>query len=165
MTAEAASAWALRDFARTPPHAPRIAKAYGRLLLTLPPELRESAIQYRQLKKIINQIVAELTALGPSAPLPPSSLPPLTCRSAQGSLQASSRPSFSRPRRRTTRANNARTTRGLQAVREPPLSPEDAHSSPGPRVIYELVHVADHPRLPTNTRTPSPSIPHTPNKP
>ncbi|KAI0368509.1 hypothetical protein BV20DRAFT_969138 [Pilatotrama ljubarskyi] len=39
-------------------------KTYAQLLLTLPPELRESAIQYRQLKKIINQIVAELTALG-----------------------------------------------------------------------------------------------------
>ncbi|KAI0644143.1 SPX domain-containing protein [Trametes meyenii] len=39
-------------------------KTYAQLLLTLPPELRESAIQYRQLKKIINQIVAELTSLG-----------------------------------------------------------------------------------------------------
>ena len=40
-------------------------KTYAQLLLTLPPELRESAVQYRQLKKIINQIVAELTSLGP----------------------------------------------------------------------------------------------------
>ncbi|CDO73928.1 hypothetical protein BN946_scf185016.g85 [Trametes cinnabarina] len=39
-------------------------KTYAQLLLTLPPELRQSAIQYRQLKKIINQIVAELNALG-----------------------------------------------------------------------------------------------------
>ncbi|KAI0654969.1 SPX domain-containing protein [Cubamyces menziesii] len=39
-------------------------KTYSQLLLTLPPELRQSAIQYRQLKKIINQIVAELNALG-----------------------------------------------------------------------------------------------------
>lgn len=39
-------------------------KTYAQLLLTLPPDLRESAIQYRQLKKIINQIVAELTSLG-----------------------------------------------------------------------------------------------------
>ncbi|KAI0354010.1 hypothetical protein OH77DRAFT_1426416 [Trametes cingulata] len=44
-------------------------KTYSQLLLTLPPELRESAIQYRQLKKIINQIVAELTALGLSPDL------------------------------------------------------------------------------------------------
>ena len=43
-------------------------KTYAQLLLTLPPELRESAIQYRQLKKIINEIVAELTALGQSLP-------------------------------------------------------------------------------------------------
>ena len=45
-------------------------KTYAQLLLTLPPELRESAIQYRQLKKIINQIVAELTSLGTSARVP-----------------------------------------------------------------------------------------------
>ena len=47
-------------------------KTYAQLLLTLPPELRESAIQYRQLKKIINQIVAELTSLGQP---PPASRP------------------------------------------------------------------------------------------
>ncbi|KAI8973169.1 SPX domain-containing protein [Trametes punicea] len=39
-------------------------KKYAELLLTLPPELRESAVQYRQLKKLIHQIVAELDALG-----------------------------------------------------------------------------------------------------
>lgn len=39
-------------------------KAYARILLTLPPDLREHAISYRQLKKLINQVVQELTALG-----------------------------------------------------------------------------------------------------
>ncbi|OBZ77302.1 Transcriptional regulator of yeast-form-adherence 3 [Grifola frondosa] len=39
-------------------------KTYSQLLLTLPPELRESAIEYRQLKKLINQVVTELTSLG-----------------------------------------------------------------------------------------------------
>ena len=39
-------------------------KTYSQLLLTLPPDLRERAIEYRQLKKLINQVVIELTALG-----------------------------------------------------------------------------------------------------
>ncbi|GLB41102.1 putative SPX domain containing protein [Lyophyllum shimeji] len=39
-------------------------KTYAQLLLTLPPELRENAIEYRQLKKLINQIVRELSSLG-----------------------------------------------------------------------------------------------------
>ncbi|KAJ3755438.1 SPX domain-containing protein [Lentinula raphanica] len=39
-------------------------KTYTQLLLDLPPELRENAIQYRQLKKLINQVVLELSALG-----------------------------------------------------------------------------------------------------
>ena len=45
-------------------------KTYAQLLLSLPPELTQSAVQYRQLKKIINQVVAELTALGQRLPLP-----------------------------------------------------------------------------------------------
>ncbi|PPQ82687.1 hypothetical protein CVT25_009417 [Psilocybe cyanescens] len=39
-------------------------KTYAQLLLSLPPELRDNAIEYRQLKKIINQIVNELSGLG-----------------------------------------------------------------------------------------------------
>ncbi|KAL0575704.1 hypothetical protein V5O48_006264 [Marasmius crinis-equi] len=39
-------------------------KTYAKLLLDLPPELRENAIQYRQLKKLINQVVSELNLLG-----------------------------------------------------------------------------------------------------
>lgn len=39
-------------------------KTYTQLLLDLPPQLRENAVQYRQLKKLINQIVLELTSLG-----------------------------------------------------------------------------------------------------
>ncbi|TFY51555.1 hypothetical protein EVJ58_g10503, partial [Rhodofomes roseus] len=38
-------------------------KTYQQLLLTLPPELRDSAIEYRKLKKLINQVVTELTSL------------------------------------------------------------------------------------------------------
>ncbi|KAJ7275691.1 hypothetical protein C8J57DRAFT_1177357 [Mycena rebaudengoi] len=40
------------------------AKTYTQLLQDLPPELRENAIEYRQLKKLINQVVSELTSLG-----------------------------------------------------------------------------------------------------
>ncbi|RPD52717.1 hypothetical protein L226DRAFT_550861 [Lentinus tigrinus ALCF2SS1-7] len=91
-------------------------KTYAQLLLTLPPELRESAIQYRQLKKIINQIVAELTALG----LSPDVL--------QGVVQPPP----------------AANDKGKQREGSPPPS-----GSSGPRVVYELAHVADHvePRL------------------
>ncbi|KAJ3484277.1 hypothetical protein NLI96_g5739 [Meripilus lineatus] len=39
-------------------------KTYSQLLSTLPPDLRDKAIEYRQLKKLINQVVVELTALG-----------------------------------------------------------------------------------------------------
>ncbi|KAJ7139076.1 SPX domain-containing protein [Mycena epipterygia] len=39
-------------------------KTYAQLLQDLPPELSENAIQYRQLKKLINQVVTELSSLG-----------------------------------------------------------------------------------------------------
>lgn len=39
-------------------------KTYSQLLLTLPPDLRQNAIEYRQLKKLINQTVLELASLG-----------------------------------------------------------------------------------------------------
>lgn len=39
-------------------------KTYAQLLLSLPPDLRDNAIEYRQLKKLINKVVKELTSLG-----------------------------------------------------------------------------------------------------
>ncbi|KIY63422.1 hypothetical protein CYLTODRAFT_382302 [Cylindrobasidium torrendii FP15055 ss-10] len=39
-------------------------KTYAQLLEALPPELRENAVQYRQLKKLIHKIVLELATLG-----------------------------------------------------------------------------------------------------
>ncbi|KAF7324866.1 hypothetical protein MKEN_00528700 [Mycena kentingensis (nom. inval.)] len=39
-------------------------KSYTALLESLPPELSENAVQYRQLKKLINQVVNELASLG-----------------------------------------------------------------------------------------------------
>ena len=44
------------------------AKTYTQLLLSLPPELRENAIEYRKLKKLINKVVSELQDLGASTP-------------------------------------------------------------------------------------------------
>ena len=39
-------------------------KTYAQLLSSLPPDLRDNAIEYLQLKKLINQVVQELTSLG-----------------------------------------------------------------------------------------------------
>ena len=39
-------------------------KTYTELLLKLPPELRENAIEYRRLKKLIKQVAEELTSIG-----------------------------------------------------------------------------------------------------
>ncbi|KAH0828577.1 hypothetical protein J3R83DRAFT_2848 [Lanmaoa asiatica] len=39
-------------------------KTYTQLLITLPPELRNNAFEYRKLKKLINQTVSELDSLG-----------------------------------------------------------------------------------------------------
>lgn len=39
-------------------------KTYSQFLLTLSPELRDNAIEYRQLKKLINETVVELYSLG-----------------------------------------------------------------------------------------------------
>ncbi|KAK7044688.1 SPX domain-containing protein [Favolaschia claudopus] len=39
-------------------------KTYSQLLQELPPELSENAVNYRQLKKLINQLVTELASLG-----------------------------------------------------------------------------------------------------
>ncbi|KAH6909921.1 RING-14 protein [Coprinopsis sp. MPI-PUGE-AT-0042] len=44
-------------------------KTYAQILEGLPPGLRDNAIQYRQLKKIINQVVSELSSLGLSPEL------------------------------------------------------------------------------------------------
>ncbi|KAF5381778.1 hypothetical protein D9615_005505 [Tricholomella constricta] len=60
-------------------------KTYTQLLLSLPPELRENAIQYRQLKKLINQIVRELSSLG----LSPAVLQELLERSKEESDELS----------------------------------------------------------------------------
>ncbi|TDL24707.1 hypothetical protein BD410DRAFT_785400 [Rickenella mellea] len=57
-------------------------KTYAQLLLTLPSELRENAIEYRQLKKLINQMVQELGTLGLSPQVLQSLLHTTDCPSA-----------------------------------------------------------------------------------
>lgn len=64
-------------------------KTYTQLLLTLPPELRDNAIQYRQLKKLINKVVLELNELG----LDPSVLSALLA--AEGSVSIAETPRIS----------------------------------------------------------------------
>ncbi|KAI0764625.1 SPX domain-containing protein [Fomes fomentarius] len=98
-------------------------KTYAQLLLTLPPELRESAIQYRQLKKIINQIVAELTSLGLSPDVLQGVLQPRPVPPGKGKQREDFLPTH--------------------------LPSDLRYSTLGPRVVYELAHVADHvePRL------------------
>ncbi|EAU86763.2 RING-14 protein [Coprinopsis cinerea okayama7 len=61
-------------------------KKYTQILKDLPPELQENAIQYRQLKKIINQIVSELSSIG----LSPSILQELTIDSSPDPIPSSS---------------------------------------------------------------------------
>ncbi|KIJ39266.1 hypothetical protein M422DRAFT_49674 [Sphaerobolus stellatus SS14] len=112
------------------------AKTYSQLLLTLPNEFRNSAIEYRQLKKLIKELVAELEALG----LTPDVLQDLLQREnvADGASKGKER---------------AHGERSADANAEPLLSvslPESVvtesrislSSSPA-RVIYELEDV-DH---------------------
>lgn len=51
-------------YGRQPPLAMHFSKTYAELLQKLPPALRENAIEYRRLKKVIKQVVEELTSIG-----------------------------------------------------------------------------------------------------
>ncbi|KAH6874232.1 microtubule associated protein-domain-containing protein [Coprinopsis sp. MPI-PUGE-AT-0042] len=66
-------------------------KTYAQILEGLPPGLRDNAIQYRQLKKIINQVVSELSSLGLSPELLQELIVP------NGSAQDPSSPPVSPP--------------------------------------------------------------------
>jgi hypothetical protein len=61
-------------------------KTYTQLLLSLPPELRANAIEYRQLKKLIKEVVDELAALG----LNPDILHRVLLATTSGDFQTSS---------------------------------------------------------------------------
>ncbi len=115
-------------------------KTYAQLLLTLPPDLRESAIQYRQLKKIINQIVAELTSLGEHL-----TSYSLLCSGSDGPPLAGLSPDVLQGVIQPPSQENDKGKTKEDASQDPQLAP---HAS-GPRVIYEFANVVDHvePRL------------------
>ncbi|KAF9069392.1 SPX domain-containing protein [Rhodocollybia butyracea] len=69
-------------------------KTFAKLLLDLPPELRESAIQYGQLKKLIHQVAVELSSLG----LRPELLHKLLVQDENGTETSLQPPSAHRPR-------------------------------------------------------------------
>ncbi|KAF8874442.1 SPX domain-containing protein [Infundibulicybe gibba] len=103
-------------------------KTYAQLLESLPLELRENAIQYRQLKKLINQIVRELSALG----LGPTVLEGLFLE-AERNMSSPSMDSIS----------SDESTSGLaevdETVGEDVQRKEERHEElHGPKVVYEV---------------------------
>ncbi|KAF8592143.1 hypothetical protein K439DRAFT_1656201 [Ramaria rubella] len=108
-------------------------KTYSQLLLTLPKELRNSAIEYGQLKKIINELVAELESLG---------LSPLVLQELlqeQDSYENSKRAIF-RQRKGKERASDetpAELEAGFQRLLTVSLPAPLSHSSPA-KAVYEF---------------------------
>ncbi|KAF7760277.1 hypothetical protein Agabi119p4_10953 [Agaricus bisporus var. burnettii] len=97
-------------------------KTYAQVLEGLPPELKENAIQYRQLKKLINTVVRELSSFG----LSPDLLHQL--------LEAQERDSFAGLEGSTCSACDSSLTVNL------PL--DEGTSQPGmcfPKAVYEFV--------------------------
>ncbi|KAG6873692.1 hypothetical protein C0995_012154 [Termitomyces sp. Mi166 len=80
-------------------------KTYAQLLLSLPSELRDNAIQYRQLKKLIHDVVRELTSLG----LTPSILHELLGSSKEHSVVTGNRD-------RATQQDNHHHTKAIYEV-------------------------------------------------
>ncbi|EIW74032.1 hypothetical protein CONPUDRAFT_140639 [Coniophora puteana RWD-64-598 SS2] len=100
--------------------------SYSQLLLTLPPDLRDNAIEYRQLKKLINQVVAELSGLG----LSPEVLQTL--------LESSSKARFEElsPDADLVSSSTDPNVSGLpESMSAVGASIDDAH----PTIVYELV--------------------------
>ncbi|PPQ72204.1 hypothetical protein CVT24_002361 [Panaeolus cyanescens] len=123
-------------------------KTYTQLLESLPPELRDNAIQYRQvrLKKIINRIVGELSLLG----LEPKLLQEL--------IEASNSPSTSP----TSEDGNDPEAHVSTDTTSPSQSP--SRSSLVPKVVYELTgtpqHLEPQLRIWLNVTPPPPSTSH-----
>ncbi|TFK47375.1 hypothetical protein OE88DRAFT_1738671 [Heliocybe sulcata] len=108
-------------------------KTYTELLLSLPPELRENAIQYRQLKKLIKEITRELTELG----LNPSHLNELL-QSENGSFRDKGK---GKAKEDAVEPDSAATEQVLEVT-----TSEDGHTT---RCVYEIVTTSDslQPRL------------------
>ncbi|KAI5116690.1 hypothetical protein M0805_007511 [Coniferiporia weirii] len=116
-------------------------KTYSQLLLTLPPELQQNAIEYRQLKKLINKVVLELSSLG----LNPSVLHALL----QSSDAASSSSEKGKQRAFGERPDELSTkelsVKGLSSS----SSGSEGSPLPSSKAIYEVVQDGDilQPRL------------------
>ncbi|KIM43658.1 hypothetical protein M413DRAFT_443563 [Hebeloma cylindrosporum] len=113
-------------------------KTYTQLLLSLPPDLRENAMDYRQLKKVINCIVIELSGLG----LKPAILHELIEASegvipAAGTIHEETTLEVPPPAQSISEPDDGSSSTDL-----PPPSPAESAAetwfSPIPRVVYEL---------------------------
>ncbi|EJD02279.1 uncharacterized protein FOMMEDRAFT_168777 [Fomitiporia mediterranea MF3/22] len=109
-------------------------KTYSQLLLTLPQELQENAIEYRQLKKLINKVVNELTSLG----LSPAVLQNILQKNdtASGSAKGKQRAFGERPEEIV---NVGDQDDGVADLSRPQTT----------KAIYEVIHDGEHlqPRL------------------
>ncbi|KAF6761736.1 RING-14 protein [Ephemerocybe angulata] len=122
-------------------------KTYTQILEGLPPELRENAIQYRQLKKLINQVVSELSSLG----LSPNVLQELISAAEEEEAGAEKGDNVA-----VEGAGDGESSRAVVVDR--------------PRIVYELVEHSDriepHLKLwvdvPEGLDVPEPSLPGTP---
>ncbi|KAH8116989.1 SPX domain-containing protein [Phellopilus nigrolimitatus] len=114
-------------------------KTYSQLLLTLPAELQENAIEYRQLKKLINKVVLELSSLG---------LSPSVLHSILQSNDAASS-STNKGKQRAFGERPGELSSGEVSVEELSGSSIGKSSRPSTRAIYEVVHNGDRlePRL------------------
>ncbi|KAL5529600.1 hypothetical protein ACEPAG_5585 [Sanghuangporus baumii] len=122
------------------------AKVYSQLLLTLPPELQENAIEYRQLKKLINKVVGELASLG----LSPSVLQTLL----QSDEATFSNGNAGKGKQR------AFGERSGELISDFTADPYDVSSTSRPartKAVYEVVHDGEHinPRLRIRVGTPN----------
>lgn len=129
-------------------------KSYAQLLQTLPPDLRENAIEYRQLKKLIRQIVDELASHG----LSPEVLHQL--------LQSSTEPTDTSGGADVGKGKGKEkaTDADSPTVKELSQFMQDANSRSSVRVLYEVNtdHDKIEPRLrivsvdePSRSSTPS----------
>ncbi|KAL5489925.1 hypothetical protein ACEPAI_4757 [Sanghuangporus weigelae] len=123
------------------------AKVYSQLLLTLPPELQENAIEYRQLKKLINKVVGELASLGLSPSVLQTLLQPDESTFSSGSAGKGKQRAFGE--RSGELISSGFTT--------DPHDVSPTLRSARTKAVYEVVHDGDHihPRLRIRVGTPN----------
>ncbi|KAL5511264.1 hypothetical protein ACEPAH_4479 [Sanghuangporus vaninii] len=124
------------------------AKVYSQLLLTLPPELQENAIEYRQLKKLINKVVGELASLGLSPSVLQTLLQTDEATFSDGSAGKGKERAFGE---RSGELISCGFTTDPHDVSPTPRSART-------KAVYEVVHDGEHihPRLRIQVGTPNP---------